>query len=156
MVKKGKKRLSDTNSLKRKKKKASHFGGVRNKEIFDNKDIEAAWDNKKTLRQNYQALGLLSDVNVDLKARMPHGATGLRDDNGGAMTAQMTAIQNLPKGIPYEAKSMSIKEQKEVMSLMRQHGHDYDAMAKNIKVNVHQRTSRELQKRCELYKKISA
>ena len=51
-----------TSSELRKKKKASHTAGQRQAE-FVHPSIKAAWNKRRTLRQNYVALGLSADPN---------------------------------------------------------------------------------------------
>ncbi len=55
---------------------------------------------------------------------------------------------------PYEVKSMSISEQKILSILIKKHGDDYAKMAMDIKINVHQKTPKQLKTRVRLYKKI--
>jgi len=106
-----------------------------------------------TLRQNYVRLGLLVDVNEDLKPRPPHVKQSLLDEKGGLLTDGLAQCKELVLA-PYEAKSMSLKEQRMLMALMRAYDEDFEAMAKDSKLNVHQHTEGELRRRVGLYRKL--
>jgi hypothetical protein len=72
------------------------------------------------------------------------------------MTDRLVKYQALPKRAKYEAKSMSVQEQYRLQSLMKKHGDDYAAMARDIKLNIMQDTARQLEKRVLLMVKLQA
>jgi len=145
----------NTKSQNRKLKKAQHFGGKKTSEYFQNKQIERAWDEGKTLRQNYVSLGLISDVNQDLKARGPQHKQSLKIDAPTAMlTDRLTEIQQLPDQDPYMVKSMSVKEQRKLQQLVAKYGEDISAMAKDSRINVNQETVGQLRRRIKIYNMI--
>ena len=123
------------------------------KEVFDNKEISQNWDNTLTLRQNYVRLGLLVDVNEDLKPRPPHVKQSLTEEKGGLLTDGLAQCKELVLD-PYEVKSMSLKEQRMLMALIKAYEDDFTAMARDTKINIHQHTEGELRRRVGLYKKL--
>ena len=153
MVKSSRKRVTrDTKSQKRRKKKMRHFG------FMPPKGITEQWDNRKTLAQNYEEMGLLTDVNKIGKPKKGKGEAGGSGDEGaervGYMIPILKKIEEAPAPPPYVPKSMGLPEQRILDRLMRKHGEDYEAMARDIKVNVHQQTSAQLKKRIELFKTL--
>lgn len=145
----------ETKSTKKWKKRAGHYGGIRQSEVFHNKDIEANWDRSKTLRQNYVALGLMMDVNADMNPRGPQLKQSLAIDAApGVLTANLAAIKAMPKAEAREVASMSVKEQRLLAKLIAKHEDDYKNMARDIKINIHQCTANELKRRIVLYNRL--
>jgi len=148
-------RARETKATKKWKKRAGHYGGLRQNEVFHNKDIEENWDRSKTLRQNYVALGLMMDVNADMQPRGPKLRQSLHVDAAPAvLTAQLEAIKALPKPEAREVKSMGLKEQRLLAKLIAKHDDDYKNMARDIKINIHQCTANELKRRVILYNRL--
>ena len=68
---------------------------------------------------------------------------------------ELVEVQRLADSAPaYEVKSMSADEQRRLRLLISKHGHDVHAMARDIKVNVHQQTEAELKRRIALLHKL--
>lgn len=150
-------RTRDTKSSKKWKKRAAHYGGKRQQDVFGNEDVEKNWDRKKTLRQNYINLGLMVDPNADLQARGPKNKQSLATNAPDAtLTKELERIQALPPKEAYIVKSMSLKEQRLMARLIEKYGDDVEKMARDFKINVHQKTSGELRRRLELYNRLQA
>lgn len=150
-------RARDTKASKKWKKRAGHYGGKRQSEVFHNKEIEEGWDRSKTLRQNYIALGLMMDVNADMQPRGPKHRQSLAVDAPPALlTARLAEIQSLPKPEARQAKSMSIKEQRLLAKLIAKHDDDFAKMERDIKINIHQSTAAELKRRITIYKRLQS
>lgn len=67
MVKKrGGRGPKQTKSQLRKRKKAQHFGGRSGLDVFHTQAVKDAWDKKKTMKQNYAAMGLDMNPNADI------------------------------------------------------------------------------------------
>ncbi len=60
----------------------------------------------------------------------------------------------MPKKAPYVVKSMDLDEQYRLQDLIRKHGYNFEAMARDIKVNIYQQTARQLEKRIEVLERI--
>ena len=156
MVKSSRRRVTkDTKSQKRRKKKMRHFG------FMPPKGITEQWDNRKTLAQNYKEMGLLTDVNAIGKPKKEEKGGGGKAEAGehgeekvGYMIPILKEIEEAPAPAPYVPKSMGLPEQRILDRLMRKHGEDYEAMARDIKVNVHQQTVAQLKKRIALFKML--
>jgi len=150
-----------TRSQYRKKKKAAHFGGKAGTNVFHTKEIKDAWDEKKTLQQNFTKLGLTLNPNANIKARQAKikvvPVEELRSGPAGALHAKLDEMNeqtNTPKS--YVPKSMSINEQRILLKLIRKHQDDYKAMARDIKINVKQQTEAQLAKRIALMRHLQA
>ena len=222
-----------TASELRRKKKLQHTN-FQSTGSFVHPAIKRAWDNRKTLKQNYRALGLVGDVNDKRQAseqaeRLPHidideDADVLvkemsrkrrrEDSNDTADTAsddqreaegdeqspqgdeaeesgvvevdesvlyeeavdgvnkyelrrkkkavavallhkELVDVQRLADSAPtYQVKSMPLDEQRRLRLLISKHGEDVHAMARDIKVNIHQQTEAELKRRIALLHKL--
>lgn len=72
------------------------------------------------------------------------------------MNTELQAVKEMPKATAYVAKSMDIKEQRLLTKLVEKHGEDYHKMARDIKINVHQKTEAQLEKRIKLMQQLQA
>ena len=150
MVKRNKRpRNKDTKSQKKKKKRNQHFG-------MAPPVIHKNWDRRKTLRQNYEKMGVVLNANM-AAVRVGSGATEKKtEEKVGYLTEELEVVASLPKPEPYVPKSMGIREQHILMSLMNKHGDDVEAMARDFKVNVMQETAGVLKKRIVLLKQLQS
>ena len=214
-----------TKSELRRKKKLQHTN-FQSTGSFAHPAIKRAWDRRKTLVQNYQALGLVGDVNdkrqtsrqverladIDIDERPEvllkemsrkrkreeeeEGADEQDEeeenedetaaDNAGAevdefvlqeeagdgvnkyelrrkkkavavalLHKELVEVQRLADNAPaYQVKSMALDEQRRLRVLISKHGDDVHAMARDIKVNIHQQTEAELKRRIALLHKL--
>ncbi|GAB5366493.1 hypothetical protein AAMO2058_001148200 [Amorphochlora amoebiformis] len=115
---------------------------------FGHVAVKNHWNRKDTLRQNYQRLGLAFTVKEAVKAAEK------KEEKAGIITDELTKIQNLPKPAKYVPKSMDLDEQRRLLRLMRKHGEDYKKMARDIKINVYQKTAAQLKNRIELLRSL--
>jgi len=97
----------------------------------------------------------MMDVNADMEARGAVDKQSLRANGStGLLTEEFERIQRLPPKEAYVVKSMDIKEQRLLGKLIEKYDDDYEKMARDIKINVHQKTASQLQKRVGLYKRL--
>jgi hypothetical protein len=215
MKKKFKKvKLKDTKSTKKRKKKLSHYGYVKEAATggFVLASIERHWDKEKTVKQNYDKLGLSTLANKAIPIKQPTEEADLDETKGFVVCfvvktlsvcfnflslpflsflelppapakgelaeglcvlnsffpnhfvsyfccsswTELDAITNAPKPAPYVVKSMAVYEQKICSDLMKKYKEDYEAMARDIDINVYQMTPAQLKKRIALYKELLA
>lgn len=111
---------------------------------FCHKSINDGWNLRRTLKQNYEAMGLSTSPmdtlpvkkgDVARKAAQKDREVPLEDTH---VIEELTAVQNTPAPAPYQVRSMSINEQKRIQMLLEKHGEDFTAMARDIKINVNQ------------------
>jgi hypothetical protein len=151
--------MKQTRSQLKKKKKAQHFGGRSGIDVFHTAAIREAWDPHKTMQQNYAALGLDMDPNADIKKRIPKVIpdADLRVESVASFHKKLEeAREQTENMVPYVPKSMSVNEQRILQMLIKKHGQNYEAMARDIKINVKQETARQLEKRIQLYNSLVA
>ena len=148
---------------KRKKSSRLHFvrGKVAGHRTQVAPIVEKVWDQKKTLRQNYQALGLQGDVNRAISensVRSKHPGKQSKDQAASASAqegVEWVDLDSIPR--PEDERSrrvahnMSEEEQIYVSTLIERHGTDYKAMERDIKTNVYQWTASRLKRRCVRY-----
>ena len=215
-----------TSSELRRKKRLQHTN-FQSTGSFVHPAIKRAWDSRKTLKQNYAALGLVGDVNDKRQAarqaeRLSHididekgetlvremsrkrgreerddraeadadedgegeadGADGsrvlevdesvLQEEAGEGVNKyalrrkkkavavallhkELVEVQRLADSAPtYQVKSMPVDEQRRLRLLISKHGDDVHAMARDIKINIHQQTEAELKRRIALLQKL--
>ena len=148
---------------KRKKSSRLHFvrGKVAGHRTQVAPIVEKVWDQKKTLRQNYQALGLQGDVNRAISEN------SVRSKHPGKLSKDQAASASAQEGVEWVdldsiprpedersrrvAHNMSEEEQIYVSTLIERHGMDYKAMERDIKTNVYQWTASRLKRRCVRY-----
>jgi len=135
----------DTFSQKRRKKRTQHLAGK------VPVDVGKFWDRAKTLEQNYLAIGLATDPNRSV-AGMDIDAKD-KPLSVGSMTSELERIQATVVPV-YEVKSMNLKEQRLLMQLESKHKNNVAAMARDIKINIHQWTEGQLNNRLQLLHKL--
>jgi nucleolar protein 16 len=188
MVKKNNKpRKFASKSAKRRRKILQRTNGLAVPRVFANEGVQKAWSHRKTLKQNYAALGLLADpnrssqlANVDELSQRPIDAdlTDLQSQRFD-QTLQVNGSQCKPKrrsalseraqnlhatlenaqaaaanAPQYQVRTMSINEQYRIRQLVQLHKDDYEAMARDIKINVMQETAGQLEKRVKLWQHL--
>ncbi|KAL6054361.1 Nucleolar protein 16 [Balamuthia mandrillaris] len=95
--------------------------------------VKARWDPKKTIRQNYQALGLKMNPNQpDFVAPDP---------------VQLT----VPPPAERQPARLSKMERAYVRNWIKKHGDNYKAMSRDLKNNPLQLTPKQLRKKCEMF-----
>ncbi|CAJ0827841.1 7143_t:CDS:2 [Entrophospora sp. SA101] len=133
--------------------------------------IASNWNKKETLRQNYKRIGLLTSLNR---------VAGERDDEGNivnviigededenevfdkkiqpepAKTEIVKALEEEASKVFKHEKYQSEGEIEFVKKMIERYGEDYDAMFKDIKLNVYQHTKKQLKKKCEKYLKTNS
>eukprot|EP01139_Manchomonas_bermudensis_P015219 Amastigsp_a509744_1201.p2 type:complete len:186 gc:universal Amastigsp_a509744_1201:48-605(+) len=137
--------------------------------------IRAAWDNKKTLKQNYQALGLAFDSNgtveevktpkpnvlvgeariVDGKVIMdePRGQPAVVSAAEPTKTPVIEALEELvSRGI---SRDMTVSEEefKMLTALRKKYGTDVERMARDMRRNPYQHTAAQLTRLFKFYDK---
>mmetsp|Transcript_1063 Transcript_1063/g.1826 ORF Transcript_1063/g.1826 Transcript_1063/m.1826 type:complete len:151 (+) Transcript_1063:80-532(+) len=135
-----------TKSQNKKRKKKLVSSGLQ----FHHESIRNNWNPKETLRQNYKRLGLAYDVDECIKNAQAH------KELKGAITQELTKVQKAPKAAKYIPKSMAVDEQRILITLKKKHGDDYKKMARDIKINIYQKTASELRQRMELFNHLQS
>lgn len=122
---------------KRARRVAQKSSSNRPSKAVGEKIVRASWDTRKTRMQNYEQLGLLTEVNDKLKpANAPTEVVGRLENMAAA--GEEPALPRVVRG-----------EFTLVDKLTGKHGHDYAAMARDIKINYLQWTPRQLQRKVE-------
>ncbi|EDQ88119.1 uncharacterized protein MONBRDRAFT_33025 [Monosiga brevicollis MX1] len=120
---------------------------------IQNSTIARAWDPKKSLLDNFRELGLVVDTNVDLS-----GDAHRQKLRGGGITAPAREPTEVVREL--EQRAASVKTYKTfaargeiifIQSCIQKHGLDYDAMAKDLKLNTYQHTANQLQRKVNKY-----
>ena len=126
------------------------------------------WDNNKTLKQNYQSMGIdMLDARAGRRKAERHAkVAGLLADNPGmGLPADPDATEPRPKSanmffskdeshFPYRAvKFLSMQEAHIIREMLEKHGNDYASMASDLKLNQQQLTAGQLRKKCEKFVK---
>lgn len=108
--------------------------------------VRGSWDVSKTRMQNYERLGLLTEVNV--KALAPASKKPSDTADAKAETEVVGKLQEfVAKGEEPALPRVVKGEFALVDKLTAKHGGDYDAMARDIQVNYLQWTAGQLRKK---------
>eukprot|EP01136_Pigoraptor_vietnamica_P007307 Opistho-1_new@41389 len=137
---------------------------------ISNPQIKAQWDDKLTLRQNMRRMGILHDPNeiapLDAFEVKPKeyvlGENGLEEyEDDKALTSAEKApapptelVKSFEKKAATAAPKpihMAAGDAEFARACIRKYGEDYKAMARDLKLNTHQHTPKQLQKKCEEY-----
>ncbi|DAZ93520.1 TPA: hypothetical protein N0F65_002446 [Lagenidium giganteum] len=126
------------NQKPRRKYKTKFVGDVR---------IQNQWDHNKTIRQNYEAIGLQADPNSHqaLKESI-QGADKALDEPEFFHVPDSDFLNERNHRRPEH--HMSEDEISYLRKLIAKHGEDYKAMERDIKVNNMQWTENKLKRRC--------
>ncbi|KAK8792518.1 hypothetical protein WA538_000393 [Blastocystis sp. DL] len=106
---------------------------------FGSEAVQKVWDNKKTLRQNYEKLGLVSDTNKMEEAKAPEHPL-----------IEFVSTEDVKK----DEIIMSVYDQNYMKKLIEKHGDDLEAMFRDIKVNVDQLSVGQLRKKYDKYMRL--
>ncbi|KAA8494529.1 Nucleolar protein 16 [Porphyridium purpureum] len=106
--------------------------------------VREAWDNSKNVRENLDAIGLAARANAPLNNKAKA--------SGDAQTAVVARMEELAAVGEKEAPRHPAEGEAQVLEkLIAKHGDDYEAMARDIKINTMQHTSRVLERRVRRY-----
>jgi nucleolar protein 16 len=140
---------------------------VRDRLSVNNKIVEKYWDHEKTLKENFSALGLVADPNADaLKTRKSKvlkdrasaaagGAQQLEEDT--APVEPTPVILDLEErarqlNVAYKAYA-STGECQFCKALIDKYDDNYEAMARDMKINVYQHPAGLLRRKIVKYHK---
>lgn len=135
------------------------------KTTFGHEAVRQAWDPSKTMKQNYESMGLVSNPNylkhaherteptentdAGLKATGPatNPVTFMDASTVPSLRDQLSA--NLPGESHRGEHFMTELEIVYLEPLIRRHGDNYRKMARDLKLNFKQHSAKKLQRRCE-------
>jgi len=83
-----------------------------------------------------------------------HSSNESLNSQGGVLTEELNRVRTIGS-IPYRVKSMAISEQKLVLDMIKKHGQDYEAMQRDMQLNIYQKTAQQLKKRVLLYQQLT-
>lgn len=122
---------------------------------INSKVIRKAWNESKTVKENFKGLGLMYNANNNKPAGQ-HPRTGSilssSDENGMEIDEQTknNVIQKLEEEASHGMKRethVSPGEAKFLWELIRAHGSNYEAMTRD-KRNYYQHTAKQLKRKC--------
>ncbi|CAK4274748.1 unnamed protein product [Aphanomyces euteiches] len=116
--------------------------------------IQKVWDHKLTTAQNYEKIGLWKNPNSLESLR--ECTDELIDPEELFDVPDSDVLSFRDKNHKKEANHMSEMEINYLRPLIEKHGEDYDAMARDIKVNNEQWTVAKLKRRCARLKLVDA
>jgi len=143
------------------------------------KEFTGVWNKRKTLKQNLQEIGLTLDVNkVSDKYSAPSEiydeqkeylenmkqikAQEIETGNPLSSSMECEVLEEMDKSVfeqlcpvpakpPKREKSLSEDERNYYRKLIDKHGTNYEAMARDMKLNYYQQTATVCEKKCKLY-----
>jgi len=144
-------------------------GGYKIKTKFDkkkSKDVvhlptpqaRALWSKEKTLHENYKALGLTLDPNASVSKlsfeREREGepvslSDDVPDDRQGK--TYLTDLLAVPEAREKKAPNLGVRERHYVKKLHDKHGDNFEAMARDVKLNFNQYTKKQLKRKVATY-----
>ncbi len=98
--------------------------------------LKERWDTKRTVRQNYESMGLTVDANATKQKK-----------------ADKPIELVMPEGPGPREEYLTLPEVINVRTMLDKHGRNYVAMWRDIRLNRYQHTRKKLQTMCELYLK---
>lgn len=160
------KRNSHTQGRKR-------IAGVTN--VFTLKSIQSNWDLKATQQQNYNKLGVITDVNNTIISQHDSlkqynssynnnnnkkNNNSSKDDSTanaqvrGVIADELDSIAAIPPAPKNQLQRMNLTERARIELLILKYGNNYVNMARDITINQNQLTARQLEKRIADYHRI--
>ncbi|KAM3601780.1 uncharacterized protein V6R79_018898 [Siganus canaliculatus] len=135
------------------RKKAKKKFTKKNNPRIDNSQIRNAWDQRKSVARNLQDMGLAFDPNRCLPIKKPH-SDGARSAPP-IVTKPYVLDQLMEEGSRPEkdTKTLSSNIIEFVQHMIREHGEDHKAMARDEK-NYYQDTPKQIKRKIELYKRF--
>eukprot|EP00118_Oscarella_pearsei_P018424 m.188756 g.188756 ORF g.188756 m.188756 type:complete len:167 (+) comp39393_c2_seq4:351-851(+) len=135
-------------AVKKKKQKRIKLGGVLGK----------AYDEKKTMKENFTEFGLALDPNegllVEQKVKMAVGADAEAEKNSKQGKSKGWVIEALEREATRETKRrgrhIAPGEVKFLSNLIEKYGEDYKAMARD-ETNWYQHTPNQIRRRCQAF-----
>jgi len=144
-------------------------GGFKIKTRFDKKprkervrppsaSAKALWSSKKTLIQNYEALGISYDPNKTLTQLAAERA--LKDDELSLSAAEpaddkgkelLSSILEVPEPKERKQRNLGVRERVYMKRLWDKYGDNYNAMARDVKLNTMQYTKKHLKRKIGIY-----
>eukprot|EP00038_Savillea_parva_P014273 m.10510 g.10510 ORF g.10510 m.10510 type:complete len:180 (-) comp2753_c0_seq1:206-745(-) len=120
--------------------------------------VKAAWDTTKTRRKNFEDIGLVQDPNETVAAKTIPGATSKRSQQverePTEVVEKLEAMAKAAQGSqPVVAAPGEVKF---VDDMVAKHGDDYQAMARDLKLNVYQHTARQIEHKVKRVQKTMA
>jgi len=127
--------------------------------------IKKLWDTKKTLHENYKAIGIAYEYN-NIKPLQDVLQRALEGDEFAGEEEEIQAQFHMeskkpetpfddffptPPEQPKREPRLSEDERSYYKALIKKHGSNYKAMSTDIKVNNYQHTAKTCKKKCELY-----
>ncbi|KAL2094711.1 hypothetical protein ACEWY4_009430 [Coilia grayii] len=119
--------------------------------------IRKAWDDKKTVQQNLRDMGLQHDSKAVLPIRQPKliESETMDVETEGTIVTKPYVIKDMESEVsnPRQiAKTLSRDLIEYAQHMIRQHGEDYKAMARDEK-NYYQDTPKQIRRKIEDYKR---
>jgi hypothetical protein len=136
--------------------------------------LTVPWKSGKSLHKNYEIMGLVSDPNAMLRREVeveksrvlgfeqeealeilhkPDAHSSKTDAKEGELSSELEKIKKV-EILPHIQTSMAIWEQLELRKLIARYKEDYEAMARDIKLNRYQKTAAQLERRVALYHQL--
>ena len=141
----------------------TNYGKIRKKEynkkhrvVITNDIVRANWDKKKTVKENFTELGLVADPNATYrtthhkKAEPEEVEVEFADVSEYAETEVVKKLEEQSKDGAPVIRHFSPTESELWEGLVRDHGSDYKAMARD-KRNTHQHTPKQIRRKIESY-----
>mmetsp|Transcript_66280 Transcript_66280/g.156530 ORF Transcript_66280/g.156530 Transcript_66280/m.156530 type:complete len:156 (+) Transcript_66280:3-470(+) len=109
--------------------------------------VAALWNPRKTMRQNYAALGLASTMEETTETASSKRPREIHTDY--VEKAEVLAANPAPPRI-----TVAPGEHEFASRCLAKHGENYVAMAKDTKLNIYQHTPAQIRKKIEKYLKL--
>ena len=124
----------------------------KHKIVIGNELVRESWDKKKTIKENFSDLGLISDPNSEYRKTHHKKAPDMEVEVGDI--ADYELVRKLEKqaqqAAPPALRHYSPAESELWEGLVAEHGIDFKAMARD-KRNTHQHTPKFIQRKIEQY-----
>lgn len=136
-------------------KKSARKAGIIRKSLVPKGPLREAWDMKLSGTENMKRVGLASTINtLEKRRRLPtDSATEVQPATASESTEKPDVLRQLElEAARPEAKPrLHVRpgEERALQDMIRAHGQDYEAMARDIKRNYLQWTANQLRRKCE-------